>query len=144
MSTAAETKSGPRPRGRRTTGAAFLVVNTGMLWLTTIIASTALWPIYRSPALIILIAVALAVGSFIVILSAEFRWPTFAVLLASVAAFLAIGVPVAVPSKAQFGVLPTLDGFLDLVTGVALGWKQLLTIGYLEDLQKSLARSAAA
>ena len=34
----------------------------------------------------------------------------------------------AVPSKAVSGVIPTLDGFIDLVAGVALGWKQLLTI----------------
>jgi len=128
VSTPAPSQAAPRTRARRPTSAAFLIVNTGMLWLTTIIASTALWPIYRSPALVILVAVALAVGSFIVILSAEFRWPAYAVLLVSVAGLLAIGVPLAVPSKAQFGVLPTLDGFLDLVTGVALGWKQLLTI----------------
>ena len=121
------TPTTPR-RVRGITSPAFLVVNTAMLWLTTIIAATALWPIYRSPALIVLVAVSLAVGSLIAIVSAEFRWPTAAVLLVSVGAFLALGVPLAVPGKTQFGVLPTLDGFLDLVTGVALGWKQLLTI----------------
>ncbi len=119
--------AGRRSR-RRTTTRAFIAVNTVMLWVTTVIAATALWPIYRSTAVIVLVVVALAVGSLIVIVSAQFRWPSFTVLLVSVAAFLLIGVPLAVPAKTQFGVLPTAEGLLDLVTGVALGWKQLLTI----------------
>ena len=122
------TTTAGRGTRRRTTGRVFVLVNTVMLWVTTIIAATALWPIYRSTAIIVLVIVALAVGSIIVIVSAEFRWPSFVVLLVSVAAFLLIGVPLAVPAKTQFGVLPTLDGLVDLVTGVALGWKQLLTI----------------
>ncbi|MBU1588079.1 MAG: transglutaminase domain-containing protein, partial [Actinobacteria bacterium] len=119
--------AGRRSR-RRTTTRPFIAVNTVMLWVTTVIAATALWPIYRSTAVVVLVAVALAVGSLIVIVSAQFRWPSFTVLLVSVAAFLLIGVPLAVPAKTQFGVLPTAEGLLDLVTGVALGWKQLLTI----------------
>jgi hypothetical protein len=67
-------------------------------------------------------------GSLIAILGAIFRWPSFVVLVATVAAFLLLGVPLAVPAKVQFFVLPTLDGIIDLLAGVALGWKQLLTI----------------
>jgi hypothetical protein len=115
-------------RRPRATGPGYVIVNTAMLWLTMAVAASALWPIYRTPALIVLVGVALAVGSLIVIFSARFRWPSPVVLLVSVVAFLAMGVPLAVPGKSQFGVLPTLGGFLDLVTGVALGWKQLLTI----------------
>ena len=116
-----------RPRAPRPS-VAWVLVNTALLWLSTAIATTALWPIYRSPAIIVLIAVALAVGSLVAILGALFRWGPPLMILASVFAFLAIGVPLAVPTKTQFTVLPTLDGILDLVAGVALGWKQLLTI----------------
>src|SRR5690606_34892075 len=42
--------------------------------------------------------------------------------------FTVLGVPLAVPAKAIGGVLPSLDGLADLFAGVALGWKQLLTI----------------
>lgn len=108
--------------------AGFVAANTAFLWLTMAIAATALWPIYRSPALVVLVAVALAVGSIIAVLGAFFRWPSPVMLLGSVLVFLMIGVPLAVPSKALFGVLPTPTGLLDLVAGVALGWKQLLTI----------------
>ncbi|CAN5366402.1 transglutaminase-like domain-containing protein [soil metagenome] len=118
-----------RSRVRRPTpGPAFVMVNTAMLWLTMAIAASALWPIYRAPALIVLVGVSLALGSLLVIVSAELSWPSITVLLVSVALFLLVGVPLAVPSRTQFGVLPTVDGLVDLVAGVALGWKQLLTI----------------
>jgi hypothetical protein len=106
----------------------FIVVNTAFLWLTTAIAAAALWPIYRAPALIVLVAVSLVVGTAVAILGAVLRWSSPIVLLASIGAFLLIGVPLAVPAKALFGVLPSVSGLVDLVAGVALGWKQLLTI----------------
>ncbi len=109
-------------------GVTFIVVNTVMLWLATIVASATLWPIYESTAFIILVAVTIPLGTAIAIIGAVWRWPAFVVLLVTVAVFLAVGVPLAVPSKAQGGVLPTLDGLVDLVAGVALGWKQLVTI----------------
>jgi len=112
----------PRP------SAIVVAVNTVMLWLATVVAASALWPIYASSAFLVMVAVALAVGTLIAILGAIFRWPAFVVMLATVVGFFAVGVPVAVPSKTQFGVLPTLEGLIDLVAGVALGWKQLLTI----------------
>lgn len=110
------------------TSPAHIAITTGFLWLGTGIAATALWPVYQSPAVIVLVAVALALGSLIAILGAVLRWPSPVVLLATIAGFLLVGVPVAVPSKAQAVVLPTPGGLLDLVTGVALGWRQLLTI----------------
>ena len=108
--------------------ATVVAVNTVMLWLATVVAASALWPIYASSAFLVMVAVALAVGTLIAIVGAIFRWPAFVVMLATVVGFFAVGVPVAVPSKTQFGILPTLEGLIDLVAGVALGWKQLLTI----------------
>lgn len=112
----------PRP------GAVFVLVNVAMLWLSTAIAATALWPIYRSAGVLVVVATGLVLGSLIGVLGAMFRWPSPVVMLATVVGFLAVGVPVAVPSQASLGLLPTPDGLRDLVTGVALGWKQLLTI----------------
>jgi hypothetical protein len=106
----------------------FVFVNLAFLWLGVGVAAAVLWPIYRTPALIVLVAVALAAGSLVATLGAVLRWSSPIVLLASVGVFLLIGVPLAVPSKALLGVLPTPAGLVDLVTGVALGWKQLLTI----------------
>ncbi|MDF1480027.1 transglutaminaseTgpA domain-containing protein [Leifsonia sp. H3M29-4] len=106
----------------------FVFVNMAFLWLSVGVAAAVLWPIYRTPALIVLVAVSLAAGSLVATLGAVLRWSSPIVLLASLGVFLVIGVPLAVPSKALFGVLPTVAGLVDLVAGVALGWKQLLTI----------------
>ncbi|PRY69621.1 transglutaminase superfamily protein [Glaciihabitans tibetensis] len=107
---------------------AFIVLNTGMLWLATALAAVALWPIYHTPWLVVVVAGALLVGSAIALCGAALRWKAPVVGLVTLAAFLAVGVPLAVPSQAQSGVLPTVQGLGDLVMGVALGWKQLLTI----------------
>jgi hypothetical protein len=72
--------------------------------------------------------VALVAGSAIAILGAVFRWSSAVVVGASVVAFLLLGVPLAVPSQALFGVFPTAEGFMLLLSSVALAWKQLLTV----------------
>ncbi|HEY1529336.1 MAG TPA: transglutaminaseTgpA domain-containing protein [Galbitalea sp.] len=106
----------------------FVVSNTLLLWGGLAIASIALWPIYRNTGMIVMIVVAAVLGSAIAILGAYFHWKAPILLGATVVAFLAAGVPVAVPSEAIAGVLPSAQGLVDLVAGVALGWKQLLTI----------------
>ncbi|MHB1171949.1 MAG: transglutaminase-like domain-containing protein [Lacisediminihabitans sp.] len=118
--------NGTKPAPARSPG--FFVVNTAMLWLTTAVASAALWPIYRSTHLVILIVVVTVTGSAIAILGALLRWSALVVTLASIVAYLLLGVPLAVPDRALFGVLPSADGLLALLSSAALGWKQLLTI----------------
>ena len=113
---------------RRRLTPTYVVANTLFLWLGIGIAGVALWPIYQSPAIVLLVAVTTVVGSTIAVLGAVFRWSSPVVLAATVVAFLLFGVPLAVPLQALYGVLPTLEGLWQLVSGVALGWKQLLTI----------------
>lgn len=107
--------------------ATVILTQVAFLWVTMAIASTALWPIYESTAVIVVVVAGLLAATVLAVAGAWFRWPAWVVLLATVAVFLAIGVPVAVPGRAN-GILPTLEGLRDLVAGVALGWKQLLTI----------------
>lgn len=106
----------------------FVVSNTILLWGAMAIASIALWPIYRNTAMIVMVVTATLVGSVVAILGAYFRWPAPILMGATVVGFLLFGVPVAVPSEAIAGVLPSAQGLADLIAGVALGWKQLLTI----------------
>lgn len=108
--------------------AGFIAVNVFMLWLSTAVASVALWPIYASAQLVVAVVVAVVLGSLIAVFGAVFRWPAPIVLGLTVVGFAAVGVPVAVPAKTVDGILPTAGGLLDLFAGVALGWKQLLTI----------------
>jgi hypothetical protein len=107
---------------------AFLLANTLLLWAAMAVASVALWPIYQSPAIVLLVAVTTIAGSAIAILGAVFRWSSIVVFAATIAAFLLLGVPLAVPSQALYGVLPTVDGLVRLIASAGLGWKQLLTV----------------
>ena len=106
----------------------FIAVSTIMLWLTTGIASAALWPSYASIPLVILVVVTTIAGSAIAILGAVFRWSSVVVMMATIISYLVLGVPLAIPDRAIARVLPSLDGIRELITGTALSWKQLLTI----------------
>lgn len=106
----------------------FTVVTTLLFWATMAAAAVALWPLYRDGSFAVLAAVTILAGSAVAIGGAYTRASGGTVMVATVAVFLVLGVPLAVPAKASLGVLPTVDGLLDLLAGVALGWKQLLTI----------------
>lgn len=98
------------------------------LWLALALAAAAWWPVYASSAYLVLAVAAVLLGTLVAVLGAVFRWPAWVVMLTTVGGFALVGVPLAVPAKAVAGVLPSLEGLADLFSGVALGWKQLLTI----------------
>jgi len=118
--------SAPTPRPRAS--AAFIGINTLLLWAATAIAAVALWPIYQDARFVVLVAVTTVLGTIVAILGAVFRWKSFVVILVGFAVLLLAGVPLAVPDQAIAGFLPSLDGIRELLAAVALGWKQLLTI----------------
>jgi transglutaminase-like putative cysteine protease len=86
------------------------------------------WPIYESPAFLLAALVAIAAGSAIGVVGALRRWRAWVVVVAVFAAYVVLGVPVAVPSRAVAGILPTPAGLVELLAGAALSWKQLVTI----------------
>lgn len=94
----------------------------------TLVAAAAWWPIYESPSFVLLALVTVTVGVGIAAAGARWSWPSHLVLLATILAWLLLGVPLAVPAKALWGVLPTPGGLADLVVTTAAGWRQLLTI----------------
>lgn len=98
------------------------------LWITMGIAALMLWPIYRSDQFVVMAVTAIMLGTVIAIAGAALRWQAWLVMLVTAGVFAAVGVPLAVPSKAIGGVLPSPEGLADLFGTVALGWKQLLTI----------------
>jgi transglutaminase-like putative cysteine protease len=108
--------------------AGFIAINTVLLWLATGLAAGALWPVYQDPRFIVLVVVTTVLGSIVAILGAVFRWKAFVVMLVGFGVLLLAGVPLAVPDQAIAGFLPSLGGIRDLLAGIALGWKQLLTI----------------
>jgi transglutaminase-like putative cysteine protease len=105
-----------------------LAVDTAFLSVATGVAAASWWPIYQDTRMIVVVVVAVLVGATIAVLGAIRRWSAAIVAAVTVAAFVAVGVPLAVPDAAVFGVLPSIDGLRQLVAGTALSWKQLLTI----------------
>ncbi|WP_350347120.1 transglutaminase-like domain-containing protein [Agromyces sp. G08B096] len=86
------------------------------------------WPIYESGAFVLCAALAVVAGLGIGVVGAWRAWPAWAVAVAVASAYVVLGVPAAVPSRTVAGVLPTPAGLVDLLTGTALSWKQLVTV----------------
>ena len=114
-------------RNARRLSVSRLVGGTLVVWLLLAVASVAWWPIHRSDAMIVAAVTAVVGGTVVALLGAVYRLPAAAVAIATVALFALTGVPAAVPGQAR-GLLPTGQGLLDLFSGVALGWKRLVTI----------------
>jgi hypothetical protein len=106
----------------------FALMQCLALAVITAIAATTLWPVYRSLDFVVLVVVSVVVGSAIALAGTFLRLSSTWILLLTVIAFGVLGVAVAVPGQALYGVVPTPDGLRELATGTALGWKQLLTI----------------
>src|SRR5690606_13723842 len=106
----------------------FVLAAVLLLWLGLGIAATSFWPVFQSAQYIAAVGVAVLAGTAIAVLGARGHWSSLTVFIVTVATFALLGVQLAVPSKAIGGVLPSLAGLGDLFAGVALGWKQLLTI----------------
>ncbi|ROP60683.1 transglutaminase superfamily protein [Curtobacterium sp. PhB115] len=98
-----------------------------MVWLLLAVASVSWWPVYRDDSMVVAAVTAIVFGSLVALVGTVLRLPTVVVAVATVAAFTLTGVPAAVPGEAN-GLLPTGRGLVDLFAGVALGWKQLVTI----------------
>lgn len=92
------------------------------------IGAAAWWPVYASPQFVVCTGGALLAGTAVAAIGTVARWRPHVVLLAVVASWIVLGVPLAVPSQALWGLLPTPQGLLDLITSTATGWRALLTI----------------
>lgn len=99
-----------------------------LIEVLVLVAAATWWPVYESAAFVILAAVTVTVGILLGVAGAVLRWPGPVVLGAVVLAWLLLGVPLAVPDKALWGMLPTPAGLADLVVTTTTGWRQLLTI----------------
>ncbi|WP_353815508.1 transglutaminase-like domain-containing protein [Agromyces sp. SYSU T00266] len=104
------------------------IVSTTLVMAVVATSMLPWWPIYESPAFVYAAGVAIVAGAAIGFAGAVWTWPSWAVASAIAAAYLVLGVPVAVPSSAYADVLPTAEGLVELVAAVALSWKQLVTI----------------
>ena len=105
----------------RVAASAYLIVLTGA-------CVAVFWPVYRSADFVVMAVGAVSAGVVVAVCGCVWRWNSLVTTLVSLGVFLLIGVPLAVPAETVGGVFPTLQGLADLLTSVALGWKQLITI----------------
>ncbi len=105
----------------------FLVIN-GIFVLALIgIGTVAAWPIYESLSFVVLVAISVVAAALIALLSLIRRWSWFATTLAGIAAYVALGVPVAIPGAlASPATLPS--SWLQFMASTVFGWKQLVTV----------------
>lgn len=87
----------------------------------------AAWPIYRTPLLWLVAGVGGTIAFLIVLAGSRWRWGALTVV-ALLAAFVVLVVPMGVPQALQTGPAGVLRGLGDGLAAVALGWKQLLTL----------------
>jgi len=101
--------------------------DAGYVLVGAAVAATSAWPIYESPRVALVAAVAAAAGIAIALLGARGHWPFWRALALAAGAFVVLVVPLAVPaglgSPERFA-----RALRDGVFGVVLGWKQLLTL----------------
>ncbi len=114
------TRSGAAARARIVAGSVFVAAMVG-------IAAVAAWPIYRSWWFALLVIVAAGVAALIAVAARLRRWSGALTAAVCGIAFLVVGVPLAVPSRIG-GTPDLLRGFVDLLAGTVLAWKDLITV----------------
>ncbi|MGN7801074.1 transglutaminaseTgpA domain-containing protein [Leifsonia sp. 22587] len=105
------------------------LVDVAFALVAVALGAWAFWPVYQSSAFVVMLVATLLLGTAIGVVGWAWRLPSIAVAGLVVLVYLGTGVQLAVPSEASTGgLLPTLPGFVDLVQGTWLSWKQLVTI----------------
>ncbi|WP_395638857.1 transglutaminase-like domain-containing protein [Pseudolysinimonas sp.] len=101
----------------------------GLLYLLVgvALATASAWEIYRTPRLVVVAAVAAALGIGVVLLVRALRWRGWAIPALVGLGYLLLVVPVAIPSALSSPV-EVLRGVRDGVVGIVVGWKQVLTL----------------
>ncbi len=104
------------------------LLRSGLIGLAIIASLVPLWPVYGTAWVGVVIVAGVAGGSAIAAISVARNWSVLRTALVTLAAFFVIGVPLAIPSKALFGVVPTLDGLVSLASAIVSSWKELVTV----------------
>lgn len=91
------------------------------------LGAVAAWPLYRSGALLLLVAAASVLAGGIAVLVTRRRWSGWTAAGLVAAAIVVTGVPLAVPSRLG-GPLDVLRGLGEVAAGIVVGWKDLLTV----------------
>lgn len=125
-------RGGIAPRGGAGTPRPFALSaltlwSLGYVVVGILLATAAAWPVYEAPRAIVVGLVGGLLGMAVAIAARMLRWGLLLAALAAAGTYLVVAVPLAIPS-ALTSVPAFLGGLRDAVLGVALGWKQMLTL----------------
>ncbi|MCI1017004.1 transglutaminase domain-containing protein [Microbacterium sp. C5A9] len=99
----------------------------GYVVVGILLATAAAWPVYEAPRALVVGIVGGVLGMLVAVVARMLRWGLLLAALAAAGVYLVVAVPLAIPS-ALTSVPAFLGGLRDAVLGVALGWKQMLTL----------------
>ena len=91
------------------------------------LATAAAWPVYEAPRALAVGLIGGLLGMTVAVLTRVLRWGMLIGSLAAAGTYLVVSVPLAIPS-ALSSIPAFLGGLRDAVLGIALGWKQMLTL----------------
>ena len=121
-----------RDRARRSARTSALprrlwVIDVGLVVAFGGVAAVAAWPIYRDPWMYLTVGIGVVTGVAIAVLAARSRWSWWIVALATVAAYLVLGIPLGAPrALTDLSELPA--AVVDIATAPVTGWKNILTL----------------
>ena len=95
--------------------------------VSVLLAAAAAWPVYASPAFLVVVAVAVPVAAGVVAVCVWRRWGGWVAAALITGAFALLAVPLAVPSRLG-GPFEILRGLGEAFSGVVLAWKDLVTV----------------
>ncbi|GAA4177789.1 transglutaminase-like domain-containing protein [Gryllotalpicola koreensis] len=116
-----------RRRGRAARPDTALFVDLGFVLALVAVGAFAAWPIYQTWYLVVTVAGAVVIAAGVVLLGRLRRWSWGLISVCTAAAYLAFGVPLAIPS-AFASRADLVLGYRDLVVATVGDWKKLVTV----------------
>lgn len=92
------------------------------------VALVPLWSAFGGGTFWLTAGGAILVGAAVAVVGAVRRWSVLVLAAAVLLAYFVVGSALAFPSRALFGVVPTLDTLVALATGVVRVWKESVTL----------------
>lgn len=108
--------------------ARLLVVSAVLLDLLFVVGAVAAWPIYRAPAFVMVVAIALASAHVIAWAGVRWRLSGWWLALLTFGVYVVLGLPVVAPAMLTGGGDQALRGLVGVITAPVTGWKDLLTL----------------
>ncbi|MFB9954866.1 transglutaminase domain-containing protein [Cellulomonas denverensis] len=122
---AATASAGRRRRAAQPSAGTRELAAIGYLLIGAGLATVAAWPVYQTWRLVVVSAVAVAIGLTVASLTRRRAW--WVAALAAAGAYLLVAVPVAVPYRTT-SVPDLLAGIAEAVGAIVVGWQHLLTL----------------